>query len=124
MKRTGKPRRRSGPLMPASRGPFDLGGVPLAVTTHPPGSRRRGSGRLGLALKGAPAKPPAAPGKQQAAEKALARWENEGGRMAPRVTPVPADKVKSTAAPKKSAANYSPKKVSAKPGTPVAKHRR
>jgi hypothetical protein len=124
MKSRGKTRRRSGPLMPAARGPFDLGGVPLAGATHPPGSRRRGGGRLGRALKAAVGKAPAAAGKQQVAAKALARWENEGGRVAPRAASVPAGKVESTGAPKKSAAKRPPQKVKPKPGTSVAKKRR
>jgi len=69
-------------------------------------------------------KPPAPVGKQPPTAKALARWENEGGRPAPRATPEHAKKIEATHAPKKSVAKHSPKKAKPKPGTGTAKGRR
>jgi hypothetical protein len=124
MRRSVKKGRRSVAGAPAARGPFDLGGVPLGRTTHPPDSTRRGGGRLGGALRMARSKPPTPVGKQPPTAKALARWENEGGRPAPRATPEHAKKIEATQAPKKSVAKHSPKKAKPKPGTGTAKGRR
>jgi hypothetical protein len=92
--------------------------------THPPGTRRRGGGRLGRALKAAASKPHATVGKEQPPAKALARWENEGGRSAPRATSDHVNKVEAMVASKKSVAKGRPKKAKAKPRTSVAKGRR
>jgi hypothetical protein len=83
---------------------------------HSLGSRRRGGGRIGRALKTAGGKPPAPVGKQPPTAKALARWENEGGSPPPRATPGPAKKIQAKHAPKKSAANRSPEKAKPKRG--------
>ncbi len=124
MKRRAKKRRRAGALTPVARGTLDISGVPLGGTTHPPGSGRGGGGRLGRAFKAAANKPPAPVGKQQAAGKALARWEDEGGRAAPRATSDHAKKTHDIRAPEKSVAKRSSEKVRAKPGASAAKDRR
>ena len=116
MRRGVRKRRHSGPGKPVVKGPFDVGGVPLVGMTHPLGSRRRSGGRIGRALQAAASKPPASVDKQRAAAKALARWENEGGRPAPRATSGPDKKIQAKHAPKKSGAKDSPNKAKPKPG--------
>ena len=111
MKRRAKKRRRA---LPPARGPFDLGGVPVVGMAHPLGSTRPGRGRLGRAMRAATSKLPAPADKQQAAVKALARWENEGGRPAPRATSKHPTKIKATHPPKKSVAKHSAKKAKPK----------
>jgi hypothetical protein len=110
--------------MPVVKGPFDVGGVPLVGMTHPLGSRRRSGGRIGRALQAAASKPPAPVDKQQAAAKALARWENEGGSPPPRATSGPAKTIQAKHAPKKSVAKHSSKKAKPKPGAGMIKDQR
>jgi hypothetical protein len=71
----------------------------------------------------AASKPPAPVDKQQAAAKALARWENEGGSPPPRGTSGFAKKIQAKHAPKKSVAKHSPKKAKPKPGIGKTKGR-
>jgi nucleotide-binding universal stress UspA family protein len=76
MKRSVKKQRRSGAGMPVVRGPFDLGGVPLAGKIHQMNSARRGSGgRLGRAMRTAGSKSPARVDALQPTAKASARAE-------------------------------------------------
>lgn len=121
-----KKRRRSSPWISEARNPFDVGGLPLGGMAHPRASTRRGRGRLGRKLKmgASESKPPAPVGKQQPTAKALARWENEGGRPAPRATSDQPKKTEAIRAPKKSVVTkHSPKKAKPKPGTSVAQDR-
>ena len=83
--------------------------------------RRGGGRRLGRALAAAGKKPAAPAGKQQPAAKALARWENEGGRPAPRAMFDRGKKIEAVRATKKLATT---KKAKPKRGTAKAKDRR
>jgi hypothetical protein len=107
--------------MPIVKGPFDAGGVPPVGMTHPLGSRRRSGGRIGHALQAAASKPPAPVDKKQLAARALSRWENEGGRPAPRATSDPAKKIQAKPAPKTSVTKHSPKKAKPSPRAGKAK---
>jgi hypothetical protein len=119
-----KKRRRSSPGMPAVRGPFDVGGIPLGGMIRPPGSTRGGGGRLARALRAAGRKPPALVGKLQPTARALARWENEGGSAAPSATSDREKKIGAPHAPKKWVAKHSPKQAKPKPETSIPKKRR
>lgn len=117
MRRGVRKRKRLGLGVPVVKGPFDVGDIPRVGKTHPLGSRRRSGGRIGRALQAAASKPPAPGVKQQAAAKALSRWENEGGPSAPPATSGPTKKIQAKHASKKSVAIHSPKSAKSKPGT-------
>jgi len=110
--------------MPAAKGPFDVGGVPIGGVVPPPAATRRGGGRLGRKLRSAGKKANAPVSKRQPSAKSLARWENEGGTPPPRTTPDRGKVVQAAHATKKSATTQSMKKSKPKAGTPKAKARR
>lgn len=95
MKRT-KQRTRSTSRTPGSNGSLVVRGATVGSTRRSPGPSRSGRGRLGTALRAAKKKKTATR-KRAAPEsrKAIARWDDEGGRSTP---PVPA--FKSNSAPK------------------------
>lgn len=98
MKRAKKQGRRSSG-MPGAGGAQDMGDVASGGTNHPPASSRARSEQPGGTLSAANKKAAAHVQKNPSTAKALARWENEGGRaQAPPAETTPV----STAAEKKS----------------------
>jgi hypothetical protein len=79
MKRTKKQGRRGAGML-GTGGALVIGGVTPGSTRQPPGSSRTGAGRLGRAMKAATKKSPPRTTTKPTTAKALARWENEGGR--------------------------------------------